>query len=101
MNYLDYRNVMRDENLQESELVQFFLEDAKRQQRLIKSLKFYGLVNFPGYHRTLVYKDEAIMNAIETARIEKELGYKTIEEGEAKFAEYALKMVMMKKKRLV
>lgn len=89
MNYNDYVAIMTDEELEESELVRVFLDEAKRQQRLIRNLKKHEYTE-ANVKRCEERKIGWILEAIDTARHEKTLGYKIVEEGLQECERYAM-----------
>lgn len=90
MNYKDYLKIMQEENLRESLLVNIFLDEAKTQQRYLKSLRKHRLNNYDGIPLIVLRKDIAILEAIDTARHEKMLGYRIVEDGELLAMRHAL-----------
>lgn len=94
MNYRDYIAIMQKEGLRESQLVNVYLDEAKKQQRLLLALKKFQLLNNQWPAILSRRKTEAILQAIETAKHEKALGYRIVEDGEAIAAKYALQKAM-------
>lgn len=88
MNYRDYKEIMEAEGLQESELVRVFLREAMRQQRFLKGLSYHGALGLPPAKRVGERKITAILDAIDMARHEKELGYRIVEDGEKEIQKY-------------
>ena len=82
MNYRDYKAIMQDEQLSESQAVQDYLKKAIYWNEAIKNLDMYSA----GTKERLTpifteYKIKNILDAIEIARFEKRIGARIIEEG--------------------
>lgn len=81
MNYRDYVEIMQDEELQESLSVKKYLESAIYWQKAIKNLDKYDNQtknNLKSKFEEL--KIQAILQALDIARFEKDLGFKIEEE---------------------
>lgn len=81
MNYRDYVEIMQDEELQESLSVKKYLESAAYWQKAIKSLdKYDGQTKNNLKSKFEELKIGAILQALDIARFEKNLGYRMIED---------------------
>lgn len=81
MDYREYKAVMEDSKLEESILVKFFLNEAARCQKYIKTLKNHDSPDAV-IEKQRRRKEEFIWQAIFTALDEKEQGWRYVEDGE-------------------
>lgn len=83
MNYHDYVEIMKDEELEESDTVHYYLNRAKYWQRAINNLKKKDMPQ-EQFERTTKkfteYKIYFILMAIDFARLEKKIGFKINEQ---------------------
>ena len=81
MDYNDYKAIMEDEELEESQLVKLFLSKASACQKYINSLKQHNAPQ-TAIDVQIRAKEEWIWTAIFTAQDEKKQGWKYVEDGE-------------------
>lgn len=81
MDYKEYKAVMADSQLEESQLVRFFLSKATSCQKYINSLKQHNAPQ-TAIDVQIRAKEEWIWTAIFTAQDEKKQGWKYVEDGE-------------------
>lgn len=82
MNYKEFKGLLKEGQLEESQLVNFYLKEAGRCQKYAKGLKAHNAPK-SAIEKQLVKKEEYIWLAFFTAVDEKEQGWKYVEEGEA------------------
>lgn len=95
MNYLDYKEIMEDEQLEESEAVTYYLERAIYWNKSVKSL----IQNYPEEvvnRLKITFEEEKIkfiLLALDIARFEKVSGVKIFEAGEEFIESVALEKI--------
>lgn len=86
MNYLDYKRIMKEEQLEESRAVKLMLENPKSIMKFWK--RIHKTIQDPSndlkktMHADMTVKDDFIKRAILVARVEKEQQWKFIEDSE-------------------
>lgn len=82
MNYKEFKDVLKEGQLEESRLVNFYLKEAGKCQKYAKGLQAHNAPN-SAVEKQLRKKEEYIWLAFFTAVDEKEQGWKYVEDGEA------------------
>lgn len=81
MNYKEFKEVLRDGQLEESRLVTYYLTEAGKCQKYAKDLQAHNAPKSV-VEKQLDKKEEFIWYAFFTALDEKEQGWKYVEDGE-------------------
>jgi hypothetical protein len=82
MNYKEFKDVLKEGQLEESRLVNFYLKEAGKCQKYAKGLQSHNAPK-SAVEKQLRKKEEYIWLAFFTAVDEKEQGWKYVEDGEA------------------
>lgn len=82
MNYKEFKKVLKEGQLEESQLVNFYLKEAGKCQKYAKGLQAHNAPK-SAVEKQLKKKEEYIWLAFFTAVDEKEQGWKYVEDGEA------------------
>lgn len=81
MNYKEFKALLEEEQLEESELVKFYLKEAGKCQKYAKGLQAHNAPKSV-IEKQLSKKEEYIWQAFFTAIDEKEQGFRYVEDGE-------------------
>lgn len=82
MNYKEFKEILKDGQLKESQLVRYYLTEAGKCQKYAKGLQAHNAPKSV-IEKQLIKKEEYIWYAFFTAVDEKEQGWKYVEDGEA------------------
>lgn len=81
MNYKEFKELLKVEEFEESELVKFYLKEAGKCQKYAKKLDAHNAPRI-AIDKQLKKKEEFIWQAFFTAEDEKKQGFRFVEDGE-------------------